>query len=66
MQTFDVACPICGKVNRGLYLEETDGWMECESCFEVTRIHKTDSEHVMPLCIVKKLNTLPMHTAQAV
>ena len=30
--TYDVACPICGRVNRRLYLEETEGWMECESC----------------------------------
>ena len=30
--TYDVLCPICGKVNRSLYLEETDGWMECEHC----------------------------------
>ena len=24
-------CPICGTVNRSLDLDETDGWMECES-----------------------------------
>jgi len=30
--TYDVACPVCGRVNRRLYLEETEGWMECESC----------------------------------
>lgn len=30
--TYDVACPICGRVNRRLYLEETEGWMECEYC----------------------------------
>ena len=27
----------CGAVNRGLYLEETDGWMECEKCGNVTQ-----------------------------
>ena len=36
--TYDVACPICGRVNRRLYLEETEGWMECESC-------RTSSQH---------------------
>lgn len=30
--TFDVACPVCGRINRSLYLEETEGWMECEYC----------------------------------
>lgn len=30
--TYDVACPICGRVNCRLYLEETEGWMECEYC----------------------------------
>jgi len=32
MMTYDVACPICGRINRSLYLEETEGWMECECC----------------------------------
>ena len=30
MKQYDVKCPICGHVNHSLYLEETDGWMECE------------------------------------
>ena len=32
METYDVRCPICGALNHDLYLEETDGWMECEHC----------------------------------
>ena len=32
MITTDVKCPMCGKINHNLYLEETDGWMECERC----------------------------------
>ena len=32
MMTYDIACPICGRINRSLYLEETEGWMECECC----------------------------------
>ena len=35
--TYDVACPICGRVNRRLYLEETEGWMECEYCGNSTQ-----------------------------
>ena len=37
MKSYDLRCPICGTVNRGLYLEETDGWMECEKCGNVTQ-----------------------------
>ena len=37
MKSYDLRCPICGAVNRGLYLEETDGWMECEKCGNVTQ-----------------------------
>ena len=32
MKTTDVMCSICGTINCGLILEETDGWMECEYC----------------------------------
>lgn len=32
MKQYDIRCPICGTVNKGLYLEETGGWMECEKC----------------------------------
>ena len=29
---YDVKCPVCGTVNRGLNLEETEGRMICERC----------------------------------
>lgn len=32
MKLYDAECPVCGRINRGLYLEETKGWMECEAC----------------------------------
>ncbi len=37
MKRYDVKCPICGAVNRGLDLEETNGWMECEKCGNATQ-----------------------------
>ena len=40
MKTIDVKCPVCGTVNHNLYLEETEGWMECEKCGEVTQVSK--------------------------
>lgn len=35
--TYDVACPVCGRINHSLYLEETEGWMECEYCGNSTQ-----------------------------
>lgn len=32
MEQYDVKCPICGTINKGLYMKETDGWMVCEQC----------------------------------
>ena len=32
IRAHDIACLIIGRVNRRLYLEETEGWMECEYC----------------------------------
>ena len=34
MKQYDVKCPICGAVNKGLFLEETHGWMTCENCHQ--------------------------------
>ena len=32
MRTYEKICPICGVLNRRLYLEETGGVMECVRC----------------------------------
>ena len=37
MRAYDAVCPICGHRNIGLYLEETNGLMECEKCGRITR-----------------------------
>lgn len=37
MKTYDMICPVCGHENHNLYLEATDGWMECENCNQVTK-----------------------------
>ncbi|MCD7744153.1 MAG: translation initiation factor 2 [Lachnospiraceae bacterium] len=36
MATTNVRCPICGTMNYNLYLDETNGWMECEHCGNLT------------------------------
>ena len=43
MKTTDVMCPICGTINYGLILEETDGWMECEHCKCMSHLLKANT-----------------------
>ena len=32
MERSNVKCPVCGYVNEGVDLEETEGWVECSKC----------------------------------
>ncbi len=32
---YNEKCPICGAMNKGLNLDETNGWFECEKCGSV-------------------------------
>ena len=70
MKQYDATCPICGTVNRGLYLDETDGWLECEHCGASTidmKYYNAHSKKVpvyrmtdLPKLLAK--NTLEMET----
>ena len=40
MKMYNAICPCCGHSNYDLYLEETEGWMECEECGEVSQVIK--------------------------
>lgn len=57
MKQYDVMCPECGTVNKGLYLEETNGWMICEHCgTESCSFGLIDNKVVtIPLYDIKKL-----------
>ena len=46
MKTYDVTCPCCGHRNTDLYLEETEGFMECEKCGELTQVSKRFEKRV--------------------
>ncbi len=46
MERADVKCPLCGEMNRGLDLRETDGWMECEHCRTVIRLVRAEAEDI--------------------
>ena len=49
MKQYDVKCPLCGTMNRSLYLDETDGWMECEQCHETVRVQEFIQLKKIPL-----------------
>ncbi|MCD8099389.1 MAG: translation initiation factor 2 [Oscillospiraceae bacterium] len=42
MKVYDIKCPLCGTVNKNLYLDETNGWMECEHCCQVVMVLSAD------------------------
>lgn len=62
MKTFDVRCRVCGHMNHNLFLEETDGWMECEKCNAATRSLKSEDTIRIPL---KSLKTIKPQIATA-
>lgn len=37
MELYNASCPCCGHMNRNMYLEETEGFFECEACGQVVR-----------------------------
>ena len=61
MKTTDVMCPVCGAINYGLLLEETDGWMECEHCGSMTHLLKAGSEDLTDAknCLWQVMRPLP-------
>lgn len=54
----DVKCPICGTVNRSLDLDETDGWMECESCYNAIQILEYAKSKRVPVYQMADCNLL--------
>lgn len=40
MRLYDAECPVCGTKNHGLFLEETEGWMECQACRSIVNVKR--------------------------
>lgn len=55
MKLYNVKCPICGTVNHNLYLEETDGWMECERCQHTVKVLPFAEEKKVPIFTPRQL-----------
>ncbi len=62
MKQYDVKCPICGTWNRGLFLDETDGWMECEHCGNETQDGEYRKKHTR-LVPVFRMDQIPQLVA---
>ena len=56
--TYDVACPVCGRINRSLYLEETEGWMECEYCGNSTQDRSFQKMVRIPVIRMEQLSKI--------
>ena len=53
MKQYDIKCPVCGTVNYGLFLQETDGRMECEHCGTESHVLTMKPLRVIP-CVRKE------------
>ena len=42
MRSYDARCIMCGTVNRGLFLDETNGLFECEKCSSINLVMLDD------------------------
>ena len=58
MKAYDIRCPVCGTVNHSLFLQETDGWLECESCGVTSRVLSLRPVRVFPR---EKAERVPAH-----
>lgn len=53
MEKNEIYCPICGHLNKGLRLEETDGWMRCCKCGNMVQLLKASNV---------KMRKIPVYT----
>ena len=56
MLAYDATCPHCGHRNIDMYLEETDGWMECDKCGTLHQFEKFRRGKRIP---VFQMNNIP-------
>jgi hypothetical protein len=55
---YNVKCPVCGKENKDVYLEETDGWMECERCYTKVKARESSKTVRIPLFTPEQLTRI--------
>ena len=57
MRAYDATCPHCGYRNNDMYLEETEGWMECEACGKLHEFTQFRRGKRLP---VYRMDAIPM------
>ena len=62
MKMYDAKCPLCGTVNHSLYLDETDGYMECEHCRETLKVQEFVNLVKLP---IYDMNRIPLSRVSA-
>ena len=67
MGLYQANCPFCGHVNKHLYLEETEGFFECEACGQVafSKEYMTDTSSGDEIRKLKKALTGAIFPAEA-
>lgn len=63
MNRSNVRCPVCGQLNEGLDLEETEGWSECCKCKAVFIAPSSARQFFSPKM---SLGSLPDHAVKAI
>lgn len=48
MSRENVRCPVCGRMNKLLDLEETNGWMECDGCGNTMQLIRYEKTWLLP------------------
>ena len=46
---YDAKCPVCGKLNKDMYLEETEGRFVCDRCGSETEIPRFKKPKRIPM-----------------
>lgn len=49
MKRYTCECPICGTINKDLYLEDSQGWFVCEKCDNSVQIMKFEKRIRLPV-----------------
>ena len=65
MKIYHAQCLCCGQWNYNLYLEETEGWFECEKCGRVSRLFPFKAEDLPMLTKENWHLQVPNSTAPA-
>ena len=61
MTQYDVVCPVCKRLNKGLYLHETGGYMECDRCGTIIQITRTDDNRFTPVLTLEVCKAIVSH-----